>query len=248
MHSVASNSDFSPAPQQIDLTTGVGIVSTDTNRADGPFVPADTTDPTASTYTAFSVAFDHFNTELFAGRLTRPMLTIRNHADAYGYYSPERFGDVTTEGAHTSDEIAINPRRIANRPVQEVLSTLVHEMVHQYQHCFGKPSRNGYHNKGWVALMKGVGLQPSSTGEPGGKETGQTVSHYIITGGRFDVACGALLARGFELRWADITRERKRPEVVERPVKYVCPTCGRYVKGEADFRLACVDCAALMMS
>jgi hypothetical protein len=247
---VASNSDLPPAPQQIDLTTGVGIVSTDTksNGADDPFVSTDTTDPTASTYTALSVAFDHFNLALFEGRLTRPLLTIRNHADAYGYYSPERFGDVTTEGAHTSDEIAINPRRIANRPVQEVLSTLVHEMVHQYQHCFGKASRNGYHNKQWVTFMKGVGLQPSSTGEPGGKETGQKVSHYIITGGRFDVACGALLARGFELRWADITRERERPEVVERPVSYVCPACGLKAKSKPDVRIACVDCAALMMS
>jgi hypothetical protein len=32
--------------------------------------------------------------------------------------------------------------------------------------------------------MREIGLQPSSTGEPGGMETGQTVSHYIIPGGR----------------------------------------------------------------
>jgi hypothetical protein len=32
--------------------------------------------------------------------------------------------------------------------------------------------------------MREIGLQPSSTGEPGGMETGQTVSHYILPGGR----------------------------------------------------------------
>jgi hypothetical protein len=56
----------------------------------------------------------------------------------------------------------------------------VHEMVHVWQHAFGKPSAGGYHNKQWAAKMKAVGLQPSSTGYVGGKETGQRVTHYVI--------------------------------------------------------------------
>jgi len=35
----------------------------------------------------------------------------------------------------------------------------------------------------WAAKMKEIRLQPSTTGEPGGKETGQSVTHYILPGG-----------------------------------------------------------------
>jgi SprT-like family len=213
------------------------IVSADTN-------PTSSTDPTVSTYNGLVEAFDFFNAMLFDNRLSRPLLSIRNHGDADGYYSPRRFGDIT-DREQTAGEIAINPRRIADRPLPEVTSTLVHEMCHHFQHCFGKPSRNGYHNKEFAATMIWAGLQPSSTGKPGGKETGQKMSDYIIPGGRFDLACGDLIARGFTLRWADITPERERPEV-ERPVTYTCPVCAVRVKGPADIRVRCDTCNALM--
>jgi hypothetical protein len=56
-------------------------------------------------------------------------------------------------------------------------------MVHQEQKHFGKPSRNGYHNKQWSRWMERIGLVPSATGAPGGKRTGQRMTHYIIRGG-----------------------------------------------------------------
>jgi len=40
--------------------------------------------------------------------------------------------------------------------------------------------------KARAAKMKGNGLQPSSTGMVGGKETGQHMDHYIIPGGAFE--------------------------------------------------------------
>ena len=40
-------------------------------------------------------------------------------------------------------------------------------MTHLEQAHFGKPSRNGYHNKEWADLMERVGLMPSDTGAPG---------------------------------------------------------------------------------
>ena len=60
----------------------------------------------------------------------------------------------------------------------------MHEMVHVWQHAHGKPGARGYHNKEWAAKMKAIGLQPSSTGMVGGKETGQRMMDYIIPGGR----------------------------------------------------------------
>ena len=49
--------------------------------------------------------------------------------------------------------------------------------------------------------MKEIGLQPSTTGEPGGKETGQSVTHYILPGGPYATAYAKLrsLAEGARL-------------------------------------------------
>jgi hypothetical protein len=51
--------------------------------------------------------------------------------------------------------------------------------------------------------MREVGLEPSSTGLPNGKDTGQTVSHFILPRGLFIQSCRKLLEEGFSLGWFD---------------------------------------------
>ena len=118
---------------------------------------------------------------------------MQRHKGAYGYFSGERFVSID-DPEEVTDEIALNPAHFAGRPTSATLSTLAHEMAHLWQHHFGKPSRSRYHNKEWAAKMREVGLIPSDTGQPGGKETGQKVSHTIEPGGRFERACTAYLA------------------------------------------------------
>ena len=50
-------------------------------------------------------------------------------------------------------------------------------------HCGTEPKRH-YHDENWSAKMVEIGLQPSSSGEIGGKVTGQHISQYIIPDGR----------------------------------------------------------------
>ena len=87
-------------------------------------------------------------------------------------------------------------------------------MVHLWQHHFGKPSRAGYHNKEWAEKMHAVGLHPSDTGQPGGKETGQQMTHYIAPGGPFQAAFADLDAEGFDALyvelWGDAEARKKR--------------------------------------
>ena len=83
------------------------------------------------------------------------------------------------------------------------MSTLVHEMVHHWQHFAGTPSPSNAHNRQWAEKMMSLGLHPSSTGLPGGKKTGRSVSHYIIADGPFVPACKDLLKHGFTLPWLD---------------------------------------------
>ena len=52
----------------------------------------------------------------------------------HGYFHLEQFEH--RDGPHAISEIALNPRSFG-RTVEEVLSTLVHEMVHAWQYRFG---------------------------------------------------------------------------------------------------------------
>lgn len=140
----------------------------------GPTTPVD---PTTQLYGALQRAFLHFNDELFAGKLPPCLITLRSSHPHHGYHHKDRFVD---KNGRTADELGLHPGFFTLRPVEEVLSTLVHEMVHHWQDTFGKPSRSNPHNAEWAEKMRSVGLEPTSTGLPGGKPTGQGVSHYIL--------------------------------------------------------------------
>lgn len=165
--------------------------------------------PTPEAYSELQQAFDHFNSQLFEGALPPCLITLQREKRTFGYFSDARF--VRRSGEKT-DEIAMNPQFFAVRSVRETLSTLAHEMVHQWQFHSGMPGRRGYHNREWAAKMEEIGLMPSSTGQPGGKRVGERVTHYIAVGGRFDVSCAALMTPGFQLSWVDrFPAARPRP-------------------------------------
>jgi len=95
------------------------------------------------------------------------------------------------------------------------MQTLVHEMAHCWQHCYGTPSRRAYHNREWADKMIGVGLMPSDTGQPGGKPVGQKMGDYPLPKGRFITQSACLLAeKAFSLPWVDrmaINPQTSRP-------------------------------------
>ncbi len=156
--------------------------------------------PTPETYDELQQAYEWFNVRLFDDELPPCLITLQRHKRTYGYFSPERFA--SRKGGRT-DEIAMNPAYFATRPVEDVLSTLAHEMAHLWQHHFGAPVRRAYHNKEWGQKMKQIGLHPSNTGAPGGRETGEQMTHYVIAGGAFEAACTELMASSFSLSWYD---------------------------------------------
>ena len=156
--------------------------------------------PTAQTYAELQQAYDHFNQALFGGELPPCLITLQREKRTYGYFSAKRFSNA--EGQLT-DEIAMNPSYFAVVPLVETMQTLAHEMCHLWQHHFGQPGRGRYHNEEWAAKMEFIGLMPSSTGQPGGKRTGDHVADYAIEGGPFLAACAELLTRAFRLSWYD---------------------------------------------
>lgn len=201
------------------------------------------TNPTQQTYEQLNQAYAFFNERLFDSTLPGCLITMQRKRGAYGYFANQRFG--TRDETEITDEIALNPSHFKERTPEQILSTLVHEMVHLWQFRFGNPSRTGYHNKEWAAKMKELGLPSSSTGQPGGKETGQRVSHYIDEQGLFIQHCCELLHQGVDLPyievWNNQQKEAQRKKAASK-TKYSCHTCGMNAWAKPNSKLICGAC------
>jgi predicted SprT family Zn-dependent metalloprotease len=195
-------------------------------------------------YSALQTAYDFFNHQLFKGSLPQVLVVLHRRANSKGYFAADRFSK--RRGKALTHELALNPDVFLNQTDEEICSTLVHEMVHCWQRVDGKPGRKGYHNAQWATMMKQVGLQPSHTGEVGRRETGQSMTHYIIPDGPYARAFAVLKKEGkWKLNWqSSPIASRARGQ---NKIKYTCPTCGLNAWAKPDtqqkrFRLLCGVC------
>ena len=184
--------------------------------------------PTRETYDPLQQAYENLNRSLFEGELPNCLITLQRSKKSYGYFCGDRFG--RADGTLT-DEIALNPTYFRDRPQEDVLATLAHEMVHLWQHHFGKPGRGRYHNKEWADKMRSIGLQPTSTGKDGGAETGDVMDHIIVADGSFDRTVRKMLARGLIVSWTEQPEKHTAPDddaedsksKSGKRIRYVCP-------------------------
>lgn len=204
--------------------------------------------PTRETYDRLQQAYEHFNKALFDNALPNALITLQRRKGSFGYFAGDKFSNADGRPA---DEIALNPLAFAERPVSEILATLVHEMVHLWQHHFGAPGRGRYHNREWAEKMKAVGLQPTDTGAEGGKETGESVGHIIIAGGPFEAAAKKLIAKEFTIAWKETAvtpsfrpeggGEATEPAKSGKRLRYRCPDCDLKAWAKHDAKLVCGD-------
>ena len=178
----------------------------------------DLSTPTTWQYGQFDVAYRWFNDNLFDLALPTCLITMTRKARTLGYFSGNRWAVLesqatddnpwaTSESSGT-DEIAMHPEHFADRSAEEVLSTLVHEMVHCWQAHYGKPPRRGYHSREWADRMEEVGLVPSHTGQPDGKKVGQRMTHYIVDG-PFRSAAQDIIGGGWAVPYFDLGLSKK---------------------------------------
>ncbi len=157
-------------------------------------------EPTRQIYDVLIYAFNFFNKKLFADSLPKCIITFHRQRKVMGYAAFDRWTDKSGDKVN---EIAVNPEYFMHYPLIEIFQTICHEMVHIWQICYGTPSRRGYHNKEWAKKMRSIGLIPSSTGQPGGAETGEYMMDYILLEGEFHEACQELAGTGFDFPWVD---------------------------------------------
>jgi hypothetical protein len=220
--------------------------------------------PNLAQYGLFQRGYDYFNTALFNNSLPQVLITMQRDHRSYGYFADESFQN--RGGNRTRiHEICLNPDGFVGRTDEDAFSTLVHEMAHVAQHEFGNPGRGRYHNREFARLMHSIGLMPSATGKPGGAETGDHMSHYILEGGPFAVACAEFL-KTYRIVWesaaesasnatvtvdgevgeGDMTiTEPVRPGLAFRDkskTKFVCPNGHGNAWAKPSMKLLCGDC------
>lgn len=198
-------------------------------------------------YELFQIAYDHFNNNLFDGDLPQVLVTLQRKAKCGGYFSPERFTQMST--GEILHEIALNPDGFIDgiTSKERIMSIFVHEMVHLWQNEFGenKP-RKCYHNKEWADKMEQVGLIPTSTGEDGGPRTGQKMSHVIMNGGAFADVCADLLEKIDPVLFNAILLPVEKKETKKSKIVYNCPRGCQKAWAKPGASLMCGDCETKM--
>jgi predicted SprT family Zn-dependent metalloprotease len=191
--------------------------------------------PTKEQFDNYQLIYEYFNKALFNNGLANCILNFSRLKNSHGFFAPSRWEN----GEFKTHEISLNPDTLAREP-KAVLSTLVHEMCHLWQQDHGKAPRRCYHDKQWAQKMEEVGLIPSANGLPGGKKTGQNMTHYIEEGGAFEIAFDNmpkdLLLPFKAIAFPTMAKKSKQKTV------YICPGCESKVWGKSGLSISCDDC------
>ncbi|MBS1585517.1 MAG: SprT-like domain-containing protein [Bacteroidetes bacterium] len=203
---------------------------------------------TKEQFKALNDLYDYYNRKLFYNLLPGCLVSLVRSKGFHGAFAPEKWQRKVGD-ALLVHEIVLNANTM-DREEKLWHSTLCHEMAHLYIQTHGKELCRGYHSRAWARVMKHIGLQPSHTGLPGGRETGRKMTHYIIDGGPFDRAYRCILENNitrYKLPYDTVSSGPHGPWMVSRDGKgsnktgYVCH-CGNKVWGKASLHISCNDC------
>ena len=196
--------------------------------------------------------FDILNNVYFGGSLPPIVITIMSSPRTNGHYTLNREWRVENDRLN---EINISAEHL-DRPIENIMATLCHEMVHYYCHLNGIPdvSQNGrYHNKHFKREAEARGLVISYA-----KYIGYSVTEPSMA------FIEALRTHGIE-KPVDINRDGavflggtpkggdngtsgtdgstgavKKPKCSTR--KYICPSCKNSFRATKDINVMCMDC------
>lgn len=195
--------------------------------------------------------FDLLNAEYFENQLSKPTITIQSTPRAYGHFSLR--DDTWISKTGISHEINIGAGTLA-RPIEEVAATLLHEMVHYWNHCNGiqDTSRGStYHNRRFKAAAEDRGLIVTHSDKYGWSQTapGDLLLQFCLDNDLGDI----LINRNefFSYRVTGIGTHDGTgialPPKTSSSRKYICPCCRNSVRATKTVNIACLDCQEQMV-
>ena len=120
-----------------------------------------TADPTLiGLHTEIMRAFNWFNARHWNNELPTPIVSFfpqPPNGNRLGHFWANTWREHDRE--ERRDEVIFYADKCLQQGINQVLQTLLHEMVHLWQKTKGKPGKDNHHNRAWHAEAKRVGLQ-----------------------------------------------------------------------------------------
>lgn len=198
--------------------------------------------------------YRQLNIDFFNGELEDCTITVQSTPRAYGHVTCGKVWRVKDTQRY---ELNIGAGTL-DRPIENVVSTMLHEMTHIYHLMNGVQdcSRGGtYHNKKFKEKAESVGLIIEYDSRIGWSITSPSdaLVLYICDKGWNDVMMNRTEYSGYSIPKGDggskagnggiPTPPAKKPSSTR---KYVCPCCQMSVRATRDVRIMCVDCMEIM--
>lgn len=201
----------------------------------------DTAKPPSHPLQQLHHAYHAINERFFSGALPGCEIRFSTRQGSEGHYRPGALP--SGELCPALDQIAIG----AHLSSSKMIESLAHQACHQYRQHSRQPPRRAYHDQVWAEKMVEIGLQPSSTGLPGGRVTGQKVSHYLLEGGGLSLLIRELHDQGLDINLAAAAGPagagtRSANKKAWARTKYTCAGCNKSVLGGDQYNLVCGDC------
>lgn len=189
--------------------------------------------------------FDMLNEDFFSGELERPVITIQSTPRAYGHFTLYDAWSVKGEG---TKEINIGAGTL-DRPIEEIISTLVHEMVH-YLNCLRNIqdcSRGGtYHNRFFKEAAEAHGLHVAKSEKYGWSITSPSdlLIEWILLNDLADIRLSRNEFAGIRIGGGQRTANGgfTSPPPKSNSRRYACPLCHMIIRATRDVNVICGDC------
>ena len=195
--------------------------------------------------------FDLLNAEFFESALSRPTITIQSTPKAYGHFSLREDTWVSKLGG--THEINIGAGTLS-RPIEEVVATLLHEMVHYFNYEMGIQdcSRgNTYHNRRFKEAAETHGLIVTHSDKYGWSHTSPSdeLLEFILDNDLTDILISRNEFTGFQMggTGSHSGTGTTLPPRTSSSRKYICPCCGMSVRATRMVNIACMDCSQPML-
>lgn len=195
--------------------------------------------------------FRTLNADSFGGEIEEPIITIQSTKGSYGHVTVGKAWRRKDEYRHELNICA----DWLSRPIENVVSTMIHEMVHLYniQHDIQDCSRGGsYHNKKFrdEAVKHMIAIEKDE--KYGWTITSPTdkLLEYIMIQGWDDIKMERGVLYGISTPSGDKdTSGKPATPGDDKPKpkgsnsrKHICPCCGAIARTTKDIKLICGSC------
>lgn len=191
--------------------------------------------------------FKAVNDEYFQNELETPTITIHSSVGAYGHITTSK---IWNNGGTATYELNISADYL-NRPIENVVATLIHEACHLYamMHDIQDTSNRGvYHNKRFKQIAENIGgLIIDKHDKYGWTITSPSEStlDFCISNGFEDILINRDSFPNFGGFTGGISGNSDNLPKVLKPSstrKYMCPCCGNSFRATKNINVLCMDC------